>query len=106
MQKDQIYSQRIEKHVLGGLINNPRIFSDIERFVSEKDFFFDVHNTIFCVIRSILSSGRKLDKILLAEKIQNLGISFKDDIEIYRYIEEISFTYITAAATIEASKEL
>jgi len=106
VRKDQIYSQRIEKHVLGGLINNPRIFSDIERFVNEKDFFFDVHNTIFCVIRSILSSGQKLDKILLAEKIQNLGISFKDDIEIYRYIDEISFTYITAAATIEASKEL
>ena len=106
MEKDQIYSQRIEKHVLGGLINNPGIFPDIERFVNEKDFYFDVHNTIFCVIRSILAAGKKLDKVLLSEKIQNLGISFKDDIEIYRYIDEISFTYITKEATVDSAREL
>ncbi len=33
---DSIYSIKIEKHVLGGLIKDPKILPDIERFISEK----------------------------------------------------------------------
>ena len=68
----EIYSLKIEKHVLSGLIKHPDLFAEVERFVSEKDFYNDVHRTIFCVIRSILLNGGKLDKVLLAEKIKNL----------------------------------
>jgi hypothetical protein len=32
---DSIYSIKIEKHVLGGLIKEPKIFADVEKFVSE-----------------------------------------------------------------------
>ena len=49
----EIYSLKIEKHVLSGLIKHPDLFAEVERFVSEKDFYNDVHRTIFCVIRSI-----------------------------------------------------
>ena len=68
--KEQIYSLKIEKHVLGGLINNPKIFPEIERFITEKDFYTDLHSTIFCVIRSIVANNQPLDKILISEKIQ------------------------------------
>ena len=34
----QIFSLRIEKQVLSGLIKYPDIYADIEKFVSEKDF--------------------------------------------------------------------
>ena len=104
--KEQIYSLKIERHVLGGLINNPKIFSEIERFITEKDFFNDVNSTIFCVIRSILANNQTLDKILIAEKIQNLQIKFQEQIDIYRYIDDISFTQITPKAVKEASQEL
>lgn len=101
-----IYSLRIEKHVLGGLVKNPTIFPEVERFISEYDFYSDVHNTIFCVIRDTLLKKEKIDKVILAQKIVNLGISFKDDISISDYIESLSFTQITPKATIEAAKEL
>ena len=51
--------------------------------ISEKDFYSDVHSTVYCVIRDCLNKGQKPDKVLLADKIKNLGISFKDDINIY-----------------------
>ena len=102
----EIYSLNVEKHVLGGLINHPEVFSDIDRFVSEQCFYNEVHHTIFCVIRNIISSSQKLDKVLLAEKIKNLGISFKDEIDIFTYVDNLSFTQITKSATIESSKEL
>ena len=101
-----IYSLRIEKHVLGGLIKNPIIFPEVERFINEYDFYSDVHNTIFCVIRDTLLKKEKIDKVILAQKIINLGISFKDDISISDYVENLSFTQITRRATIEAAQEL
>ena len=102
----EIYSLKIEKHVLSGLIKHPDLFAEVERFVSEKDFYNDVHRTIFCVIRSILLNGGKLDKVLLAEKIKNLGVSFRDDIDIYSYVDNLAFSQIQPKAVLEAAREL
>jgi replicative DNA helicase len=101
-----LYSYNIEKHVLGGLVKNPEVFADIDTFVTEKDFYSDVHSTIYCCVRDILLKDSKIDQVILAQRIKNLGISFKDDINIFDYIDSISFTHITAKATIESAKEL
>lgn len=102
----EIYSLKVEKHVLGGLMKFPQVFPEIQRFISEKDFVNEVHSTIYSVISSILDNGGNLDKVILSEKIKNLGISFNEEIDIYKYIDNISFTQITQAAALEASKEL
>jgi replicative DNA helicase len=101
-----IYSLQIEKHVLGGLIKDPGVFADVATFVNEYDFYHEVHSTIYCVLRDSLSKAEKIDKVILAQKIKNLGISFKDDLDIFQYIEALCFTQITPEATIEACKEL
>ena len=101
-----IYSLQIEKHVLGGLINNPDAYLDIERFISAQDFYVELHSTVYSVIKTVLTKGEALDKVILAQKIQNLGIAFKDDVNIFDYIESISFTQITKSATIKSAQEL
>lgn len=103
---NNVFSLRLEKHVLGGLIKNPDIFADVGGFLTEKDFYNEVHATIFLCIRSILEKNEKIDKVILSERIKNLGISFKDDVDIFDYIDGISFTQITGKATMEAAKEL
>ena len=103
---DSIYSIKIEKHVLGGLIKEPTLFADVERFVSEKDFVNEVHQTIFCVLRNCFVSNETIDAVVLAEKIKNKGISFKEDINIYDYIEAISFNTINKKGVLEACREL
>ena len=103
---NKIYSLKIEKHVLGGLLRHPKIYADIERYISDKDFYNDVHKTIFSMIAATLLEGKRVDKVILAERIKNLGISFPDEIDIYSYIDNISFTQITNKATIEAAQEL
>ena len=102
----RIYSLEVEKHVLGGIINHTSVFSEIERFVEEKDFVNDVHQTVFSVIKNIVNNNEILDKVLLSEKVKNLGVSFKDEINIFEYIDSISFTQITHKATVDACKEL
>ena len=101
-----IYSVQVERHVLGGLIRNPEVFFDISKFISEKDFFNDVHSTIFSCIKDELNKNNKIDKILLAQKIKNLGISFKDEIDIFSYIDALALTQINYQGTINACKEL
>lgn len=101
-----IYCLRVEKHVLGGLLKHPKLFPDVESYLTESDFYSQVHGTIFSVIRSTLLSGEKADKVLVASKINNLGIAFKDEINIFDYVENLCFTQITEKATIEACEEL
>lgn len=101
-----IYCLRVEKHVLGGLLKYPNIFPDVDLYLTENDFHSQVHGTIFSVIRSIVLSGEKPDKVLVANKINNLGISFKDEINIFDYVENLCFTQIAEKAVVEACQEL
>ena len=57
-----LYSLQIERHVLGGLIRHQDVFAEIDAFVSEKDFFNDVHYTIFSVIKNCVYNQKKIDK--------------------------------------------
>lgn len=101
-----IYSLQVERHVLSGLLRHQDLFADIDVFLTENDFYNDVHGTIYTVYRNIKHKGENVDKILLAEKIKNLGISFKDEINIFDYIDNLSFSQITEEATMAACKEL
>ena len=62
--------------------------------------------SIYNVIKSTLSKGEEIDKVIVAQKIKNLGISFKDDINIYDYLESISFTSINVKGLMESAQEL
>ena len=102
----QIHSIQTEKRVLGGLINHQEVFPDIDLFLTPEHFFNDVHSTIYMVIRSCLKEENKIDKIVLANKIKDIGVSFKDDIDIFEYIEDITFTQVTEKGTLENAETL
>lgn len=102
-----IYSLQIEKYVLSGLIKYPDAFSDIESFINENDFVNEVHYTIFCVFKETFNKGESVDKILIAQKAKNLGITFKDQaIDIFNYVNSICLIPTTRPGLIEGSKEL
>ena len=101
-----LYSLQVEKHALAGLMRNPEVFADVDRFVSDRDFYVDVHQTIFNCIKNTILSNEKVDKVLLAQKIKNLGISFKGDINIFDYIDSLSFVPVSAEATATSYQEL
>jgi len=99
-------SIQVERHALSGLVNNPDILAEVESFMSEKDFVAQPHSTIYSVLKSSYLANEKIDKVLLAQKIKNLGIAFKGEIDIFSYLESITFTPLTKDATIKACKEL
>lgn len=101
-----IYSLEIERHVLGGILKHPDVFPEIQRFINENDFYNEVNRTVFCVMRDLLSNGKSIDKVIVGQSIKNLGIHFNEDINIFDYIDTISFTQINAKGAVEATKEL
>jgi replicative DNA helicase len=101
-----LYSIQVEKHVLGGLIQHPEVLADIDGFVTERSFAAKPHDVIYSCIRSSILNNEKIDKVLIAQKIKNLGISFKDDIDIFNYVETISFAPIKTDGVIQAAQEL
>ena len=101
-----IYSNQVEGYVLGGLLKHPDVLPEVDSFVGAADFYNDVHQTIYCVIREAVLNDEKIDKVLVATKIANLGISSKDDIDIYDYINTLSYSSITHEGVIDVCKEL
>ena len=101
-----IYSKQIERHVLSGLLRNPQIFPDVDTFIGEKDFYKEIHSTIFFIIRDSLLKNEEIDKVLIANKIKNIGISFEDHVDVFDYIETLFYTQITQEATVEDCQDL
>ena len=87
-------------------MKNSEVFYDLDSFISESDFYLKSHQTIYSVIKNTLLRQEKIDKILIAEKIKNLGIKFNGDVNIADYLEDISFSPVTPAQTIKYFKEL
>jgi replicative DNA helicase len=101
-----IYSLQVERHALSGLLKFPEIFVEVDGFVTETDFYNEVHSTIFLVIKSTIYKNEKVDRVIIASKIKDLGISFKDDINIFDYIETLYLSQINKEAVVKSFKEL
>ncbi len=106
MSDNPLYSLEVEKHALGGLYNHPAVFPEIDSFIKDSDFYNDVHSVIYCVVRAALTKQEKPDKVIFAQRIKDLGIAFKDGIDIFDYLDSITFTQVTKEATVQAFQEL
>lgn len=104
-----VYSYELEQHLLAGLIKYPESYPLIASFITDKDFFSDnsvVNKTIFCVLRQSLESSEILDEVLLSQRVQSLGMSFEDNINISDYIKALSMRQISKEGVVKAAKEL
>lgn len=103
---DDLYSLPLERHVLATLYKFPDTFTQIEAFMSESDFSVSFHGTCFCVLKDCFYKKEKVDKVVWAQKLKNLGVIKYEDIDVFAYIENITYTQINQDAGLEACKEL
>ena len=52
-----LYSVRIEKYVLGGLLQHPDVLAEVDSYLTIADFYNEVHQSIYSVIRNSYISG-------------------------------------------------
>lgn len=101
-----VYSLQVEKHVIAGIFKNKDILAELVNFLNEKDFYNEVHSVIYQICKHLFLEKREIDGVIVAQKIKDIGAAFKDDINIFEYVESVSFVSVTPKATIEAAKDL
>ena len=101
-----LYSLKVEKYVIGGLLKHPDSLSEVDGFLNVGDFYNEVHQSIFSVIRNSIVAGETVDVVLVANKMSNLGISAKDEVNIFDYLDSLTFSAPNPKAVPEYAKEL
>lgn len=96
--REKLVSLNLEREVIAAFLKYSDLFYEVEPFMSERDFDHPFHSTCFCVIKETYSQKKKLDKVLLAQKIINIGLTKCEEIDTYSYIENISYITINKDA--------
>ena len=104
-----MYSFELERQCLAALINHPDSFLEISSLLTEDDFFSEksqVNRSIFSVLKNSIEGGSKIDYVILAERMNSLGLSFEDNINISDYIQALSLRKTNKDSLIEVVREL
>lgn len=104
-----IKSLSIEKNVLAGILQHQDEWHQVNILIKDEDFYSEdskVNVTLFKVMRSALNSAEALDDTILIERINNLGVSFQDSIDVSEYIRSLSFNKVTKEVFLNSIREL
>lgn len=87
MSEVTLYSQEVEQHFLGLLLNYPDLWSEIS-FAAEKDFS-PVRQRVFSVIRQQLelTPPQSVSPVILTEKLKSYGQSTTGEVDTLTYLE-------------------
>ena len=104
-----IYSYELEKQLLAALIKKPENYFEISAFINEKDFFSEdnsLNKTIFTIVRQALEAHEEIDDVIIAQRVQNLGISFDDVVNVAEYVKSLGMRKVADGSLIKTAKEL
>lgn len=101
-----VYSQDLEKQVIGGLIKHQEVYPEVSQFISEEDFAYDLNKVLFSIIRGALENRQTIDRVILSSRLKNLGISFRDGVDPSDYVTGLSLVQATPQSLIQAVKDL
>lgn len=101
-----LFSLQTEKYCLAGLLRNPEVYYDLSTMVSDKDFADPSHNIIFSAIAGSILKNETVNPTFIAKKIKDAGITFKDGLDIFDYIDSIQFIKTDPKSLKEAFRTL
>ena len=104
-----VNSFELEKQLLAGLIKYPEIYIEIGPFINEDDFDDNisvVNRTIFSVLKNAIENGQHLDHVGLTERINSLGLTFEDNINVGQYIQALDLRKCSPKSILSTAKDL
>jgi len=103
---EKLTSLQVERHFLSGIVKFPQILYQTDSFLGAEDFSNKLHETIYLLAKQEILAGNSFDKITLSQKIKNLNIGFKDEVDVFSYIDNLYSSQINEKGGIGAAKEL
>lgn len=92
-----LFSRDAEQSVLGGLMLDNDCWDEVALLVSTDDFYYHVHRTIFREMTRLVSAGKPIDLITLAESIESQGTNVLEQLGGFAYLAELSKNTPSAA---------
>lgn len=103
---NDLISLEIEKSCISSILQFPNLVSNLPTEIGPDDFSLEVHKVIFSIVRNIVINNEKFDRLLVGEKIKNIGFVLKEDFNIFEYIEALSLIQINEASALSYFQEL
>lgn len=94
---------------MAGLLKDPQSLIEISNFISHKDFYSEtssLHATIFRVIKQAVDAGEEVDNIIIAQRVNEVGLSFEGNINPAEYIKSLSMRAVPSGNLIKTCKEV
>lgn len=88
-----IYDQKLETHLLSGLLRKPSEYLTIQPFFSEADIYSEdsiLRRSIFSLIKQAVEKGEDVDATIISQRAEALGINFDEDIPVGQFIISLS----------------
>jgi replicative DNA helicase len=104
-----IYNLELEKQLLAALIKEPESYTEVANFISSKDFYSEesnLHSTIFTIIKQAIDSGEAVDEVIIAQRVNSLGLSFEDRVNPADYIRSLAFRKVPKGNLVKTAREL
>jgi replicative DNA helicase len=104
-----IYNFELEKQLLAGLLKEPESLAEISNFISISDFYSkqsSLHSAVFRIIQQAIDAGDDIDEIIVAQRVNDLGLSFEDNLKPSDYIKSLSLRKVPKGNILKTAKEL
>jgi replicative DNA helicase len=102
----KLRSLELEKTLLAGMIEYPKVYFRVSLFISERDFSTRLHKFIFKCISMLLESRASISNIIIADKVQSLNATFEDDISVIDYLDAITLVNSKEEHLIETARRI
>ena len=104
-----IYSYELEKQLLAGLLKDPESLTEISNFIGTSDFYSEstsLNSTIFRIIEQAITANDEIDEIIIAQRVNEIGLSFEDNVNPSDYIKSLALRKVPAGNILKTAKEL
>lgn len=104
-----IYCYELEKQLLAGLLKDPESLTEISSFISTSDFYSEstsLNSTIFRIIEQAINANDEIDEIIIAQRVNQLGLSFEDNLNPADYIKSLALRKVPSGNILKTAKEL
>lgn len=104
-----IYDQKLEHHLLSGLLRKPDEFLKIQSFFSERDIYAEdslLRQSIFSLIKRAVESGESVDATIIAQRLESLGMKFDEEIPVGQFVESLALRNVPEGSVYKTALEL
>jgi replicative DNA helicase len=65
-----------------------------------------LHSAVFRIIQQAIDAGDEIDEIIVAQRVNDLGLSFEDNLNPSDYIKSLSLRKVPEGNILKTAKEL